>query len=54
MQDLLIQTVAFDLLIPLFFHYFLKKSPNSCNFKNFYLSLQCYILLKALIGKRRD
>ena len=25
MQDLLIQTVAFDLLIPLFFYYFFKK-----------------------------
>ncbi len=25
MQDLLIQTVAFDLLIPLIFHYFLKN-----------------------------
>ena len=55
MQDLLIQTVAFDLLIPLIFPLLLKKSShNSCNFKNFYLSLQRYILLKALIGKRRD
>ena len=57
MQDLLIQTVAFDLLIPLFFHYFfLKKALTLATLKTFiYLcNVKCYILLKALIGKRRD
>lgn len=58
MQDLLIQTVAFDLLIPLIFPLLLKKNKalTLATLKTFiYLcNVKCYILLKALIGKRRD
>ena len=57
MQDLLIPTVAFDLLIPLIFHYFLKNQAIIlATLKTFiYLcNVKCYILLKTLIGKRRD
>lgn len=58
MQDLLIQTVAFDLLIPLIFPLLFKKNKalTLATLKTFiYLcNVKCYILLKALIGKRRD
>lgn len=57
MQDLLIQTVAFDLLIPLIFPLLLKNQAIIlATLKTFiYLcNVKCYILLKVLIGKRRD